>query len=196
MGWFTAASYFVTSWLCLKCVGREKSGPTRSLVATLPALYRVVRKHWPAVPHRARRASIWAALGVLYFLLGVNKQLDLQSALTEAGRIVAWWGGWYEYRRLVQAAFILAILIATVLTGSVFLKYVRAELSHFALPLCGVLVTVSFVLIRAASFHHMDLLIRSAILGVRVNWVLELGGISLVALGATMRLRSVSPNEA
>ena len=44
---------------------------------------------------------------------------------------------------------------------------------------------VSFVLIRAASFHHVDLLLRAG--PVRLNWVLELGGIGLIALTSGSR---------
>jgi hypothetical protein len=49
--------------------------------------------------------------------LGVNKQLDLQSALTELGRILATDGGWYDSRHRVQRVFILAVGSAAVLVG-------------------------------------------------------------------------------
>jgi hypothetical protein len=48
--------------------------------------------------------------------------------------------------------------------------------------LLGIGFLLTFVLVRAASFHHMD-----ALLGygrVRLNWVLELSGITLVAMSA------------
>jgi hypothetical protein len=38
--------------------------------------------------------------------------------------------------------------------------------------------------VRAASFHHVDQLINFHFAGVRMNWVLELGAISLVSMGA------------
>ena len=34
------------------------------------------------------------------------------------------------------------------------------------------------------SFHHFDVFLKSAHLGVRMNWVLELGGIFMIALAA------------
>jgi hypothetical protein len=49
-----------------------------------------------------RRA--WLAISALFLALGINKQLDLQSALTEAGRVLAHYQGWFEQRQLVQLA--------------------------------------------------------------------------------------------
>jgi hypothetical protein len=49
-----------------------------------------------------------------------------------------------------------------------------------------------FVVIRAASFHHMDGLIGSSALGLRLNWVLELPGPILVAAVALRRRRGVA----
>ena len=43
----------------------------------------------------------WQFISVLFLALGVNKQLDLQSALTEAGRVVANVQGWYAQRALI-----------------------------------------------------------------------------------------------
>jgi hypothetical protein len=43
---------------------------------------------------------------------------------------------------------------------------------------------VTFVLVRASSFHRMDELISWRILGLRMNWLLELGGIALIAANA------------
>src|SRR6478752_323958 len=56
-----------------------------------------------------RRA--WWAISALFLALGVNKQLDLQSALTEAGRVLASVQGWYAQRALVQLAFIVVVAI-------------------------------------------------------------------------------------
>jgi hypothetical protein len=56
---------------------------------------------------------------------------------------------------------------------------------------------VTFVAVRAASFHHIDRWLGYGV--VRLNWVLELGGIALVALSAlrqvyTSNKRAGEPN--
>jgi hypothetical protein len=43
--------------------------------------------------------------------------------------------------------------------------------------------------IRASSFHHFDLLIRSSWFGVRANWAIEMGSLLLVISGAAWRAR-------
>ena len=49
-----------------------------------------------------------------------------------------------------------------------------------------------FVLVRAASFHHVDILLGTWIFGVKMNWLLELPGPILVAVVAMRRRRSAT----
>ena len=44
-----------------------------------------------------------------------------------------------------------------------------------------------FILIRAASFHHVDRMLGEQVMCLKMNWILELGGISLILLGAVKR---------
>ncbi len=46
------------------------------------------------------------------------------------------------------------------------------------------LFILGFVVIRAASFHHVDALLAARLGGVRWNWIFELSGISVVGLAA------------
>jgi hypothetical protein len=55
------------------------------------------------------------------------------------------------------------------------------------LALIGATLVLGFVLIRAASFHHMDRFIGTRILGLRWNWILEMSGIGLVLLASQWR---------
>jgi hypothetical protein len=58
------------------------------------------------------------------------------------------------------------------------------------LALTGTVAVLAFVLIRAASFHHIDQFIGERILGLKWNWILEVGGISIVLLSSEWRRRS------
>jgi len=51
------------------------------------------------------------------------------------------------------------------------------------------------VLIRAASFHHIDRFIGDRILGLKWNWILEMGGISIVLLSSEWRQRGWKQTE-
>ena len=186
-GWLTVLFYFYTAFLCLKCVGKEKSGPPRPLFATISALLRVVRKHWPRPPAPARRALSWLCLSSLYAFLGVNKQLDLQSLVTAIGRVAAHSGGWYESRRAVQMAFVLTIFVLALI--SMIALFSIADARRYPLVVSGVVITIAFVVIRASSFHEVDWFIHSRVFGAEMNWIFEWSGIGLVALGAHFRLR-------
>ena len=117
-------------------------------------------------------------------LLGINKQLDLQSFFTLVGRRVLASGGLYQDRRHLQALFIggVAASCLVLLGGSLWLA--RRSLRHRWLALIGMASVMGFVVIRAASFHHVDALLASRLGGLKWNWILELGGIFIVAVGA------------
>lgn len=189
VGWLTVVVYFVAAWLCLRAFKAEKRGPDRPYRQAIPALLRVMRKHWPSPPAPARRAALWLVLALVLGALGVNKQLDLQTLFTEIGRSMALEGGWYESRRTVQAIFIALVLGFGALGIGLLWWLTRGQLRDFRLTLFGFAVLVAFVVVRAASFHHVDQLIGSDVAGVRVNWMFELGGLGIVIAGTIGRLR-------
>lgn len=132
-----------------------------------------------------RRA--WWAISALFLALGINKQLDLQTALTEAGRVLAHYQGWFEQRQFVQLAFIALVAIVCLIAAITLLLWTRSAPIPTLLALMGTTMVLGFVLIRAASFHHVDHFIGQRVLGLRWNWVLEMSGISLVLFASQWR---------
>lgn len=140
----------------------------------------------------ARRASrdrdgawrYWAVIAVSMLALGVNKQLDLQSLFTQLMRDDSLRHGWFAERRTLQLAFILAVAAA----GAMMALLIRRRLAmlhrNIRLAAWGVCLIYTYVLIRAASFHHVDRFINGDILGARWNWILEIGGIAVVIVAA------------
>src|SRR6516162_2812427 len=122
----------------------------------------------------------WRSISILFFFLGINKQLDLQTALTEAGRYLAYYQGWYGQRQLVQLAFIALIAVICLISAITQLIWVRHAPISTWFALIGTTLVIGYVLIRATSFHHIDRFIGRTILGFRWNWILEMGGIALV----------------
>jgi hypothetical protein len=55
---------------------------------------------------------------------------------------------------------------------------------RFTLAFLGLFFLLTFIIIRAASFHHFDAFLGSRLSSVRLNWVLELSGISMILLAA------------
>ncbi|MGZ8919349.1 MAG: hypothetical protein ACXW3L_00055 [Limisphaerales bacterium] len=160
MGWLTVVAYFGAACLC----GRE--------------LMKARRINGPR-----EKTFFWATLAILLVFLGFNKQLDLQTLLTLTARRIAIAQGWYENRRIVQIVFVSVVGIAGVFT-ILAMRLLVWKHRDLRLPLIGFVVLLVFVVARAASFHHIDQLINFRMGWVRMNWVLELGAIALVAWGA------------
>jgi hypothetical protein len=157
MGWFTVGSYFACA-LVISCAAWQSRGVDR------------------------RASAFWFGLTLLMIFLGINKQLDLQTLLTEMGRQIAKAQGWMENRRAVQACFILAFGSGVVMLYAYLMKRMKDELRRYSFAMTGLFFLLSFIMIRAASFHHFDRLIDWTIFGARMNWILELSGIFLIML--------------
>src|SRR5882724_9610864 len=67
----------------------------------------------------------WRAVSILFLALGINKQLDLQTALTELGRVLAYYQGWYGERQTVQVWFIGGVAITCITTATILLIWAR-----------------------------------------------------------------------
>ncbi len=163
--WLTVALYLVAAVLCYFAAGFSRdSGAGRAEI------------------------FLWQVLVVGLLLLGINKQLDVQSALAEIGRYFAHQQGWYEVRRPIQFVFILAALIS-ILGIAVYVVLLTAEMTtstRFAV--FGALFILAFVLVRASSFHWVDRLISTRIVGLYWNLVLEMGGLLTILAAAIWHL--------
>lgn len=143
---------------------------------------------WRSLRGRQGRA-FWGLITALTLFLAVNKQLDLQSALTAAGRCMALAQGWYGDRRAVQVVFIMGLLIAAVIGLLIGLWTLRGQLRQNGLALIGLTIVAAFVMIRAVGFHHFDRLIGVHQLGVSMNYLFENSGLLLIAINALAILR-------
>ena len=166
-GWITVALYL---WASISC---WKTASKFSLVDR----------------QTSQECYTWRAISVLFLALGINKQLDLQSAITEVGRMLAVTEGWYDRRGIVQLDFIIFVAIVCAIVAISLLIWARNAPVSTWLALIGTTLVLGFVLMRAASFHHMDRFIGEKLLGIRWNWILEMGGISLVLAASEWRRR-------
>jgi hypothetical protein len=164
VGWVTAAAYLAVALLAV-------------------ANARLARRN-------EEGAGFWLALAVVASVLGLNKQLDLQSLLTAAGREVAVAIGWYGRRRVIQAVFV-GLLAAGVVGVVGSLIRLRSRTSRaYVLTILGVVGLTAFVLARAATFHHVDALAGVSLGDTTLGAVAELGSLATIALGCVgWRLR-------
>jgi hypothetical protein len=166
VGWITVAVYGITALLALRCARRSGD----------PLEFR-----------------FWSVLTIALLMLGVNKQLDLQSLVTQIGRDLAFAHGWYHDRRVVQFAFIGLLLALGVSVGAVLLWTARRLPPSTQIATLGIVLLVVFVVIRGASFHHVDELLGSKVQGVRYNWLLELTPLAVIAVSALRRRAVAKP---
>jgi len=124
-----------------------------------------------------RSFFFWSIISVLMVLLGINKQLDLQSLFTEIGRQIARHQGWMDQRRDVQFWFIVVLGIIAMISFVLFIAAMRDLFKRYILAFVGLFVLISFIIIRAVSFHHVDELLGSRVFDIKMNWLLELTGI-------------------
>lgn len=156
-----------------------------TVVAYLLAAVIAVQASRTAWLRREKRDRLfWSMTAVLLAFLGVNELFDLQTVLTAVGKSWALEGGWYEDRRLYQLEFMIALTFAALLAGLGALWLTRGAHGAMRLALLGLVFIGTFVLIRAASFHHVD-----ALLGMgpaAFNWgsVQEMLGIVIVGWAA------------
>ena len=161
-GWTTVGMFAVAALLCALLAASPKGRPER---------------------------TFWIALALLMAALAVNKQLDLQSALTSVGRCISQEQGWYDARRGVQALFTLAVGAAS-LAGLVLLAVaMRRHLARTWAALLGAGFVAGFVLVRAVSWGHVGAILDLPVGGLQMNHVLENAGPILVALNALVLLR-------
>ena len=174
LGWFTVFAYFAAAAPCWLAWRHERNFTRDPLTARAAAFLR---------PH------VWLGLSVLLVLLGFNKQLDLQSAIGWYGRRIATYQGWYEYRRILQGIFVVLLALGCLAGAGALAWHLRASLRRYLPALLGTIFLLGFIVIRAASFHHVDVALADDSAGIRFNGILELGGIAAVAGAALVILK-------
>ena len=154
MGWFTVFSYYLAASLCLvKMISRTLS---------------LGKKGW----------HYWGFMCLALIVLGLIKQFNLLSAVTEMWRIIARYGGWMEQRRIFQAgAMILFISIGVIFSGFLYRRLSQFFSAPEKLAAIGLAYLILFVVLRAISLHQFGTVLSYEIWGARINWIAELFGI-------------------
>ena len=128
-------------------------------------------------------------------LLGLNKQLDMQSLLQMVGRDIVEAFGFYGERRVVQKLFLGLFSITGVALVGRFLAKNRGFFKQNVLALLGLLLLLAFVLLRAASAEHLERLLGLDISRPKWRWGLELGGLGFLAFEAVRASYRIRPRE-
>ena len=164
-GWLTVFAYLAAVWRCVVKVKESKN---------FGGSY-----------------QFWLYLAIALLFLGINKQLDLQTWLTQTMRDNALSHGWYAYRRPLQLGFIVFLGMGMLIILLSLRLFLANSWRHNKLAWLGVTLLCTFILMRAASFHHLDIFIVYPLFGITINVILEVGAILLIILGTFFDKKSV-----
>ncbi|WP_194954732.1 hypothetical protein [Sphingopyxis solisilvae] len=150
--------------------------------------------------HAAARNSgperrFWRSTSVLLVFLAVNELLDLQTLLTIAGRAHAKAYGWYGAHRPVQFAFVVGLAAFAMIAGATLLWWLRRAHRAVRLAFVGLGFVGLFILMRAASFHHLDELLGRGNPIFPWGSIQEMAGIMIIAAAAWVYSRQVGGNR-
>lgn len=134
-----------------------------------------------------RERLFWLVAALVMLALGINKQLDLQTALTAMLRARARENDWFDQRREIQRVFVIAVGVGGIVLCAGLAWLVRGLRLSVMAALLGLCLLVMFVAVRTASFHHVDVVMRTPLVGLKLHTVLELAGIAIVIIAAAIK---------
>lgn len=169
MGWVTVAAYFTAFFFSVACAMLADNGNSME----------------KATIHR----RLWCFIALTLLGLGINKQLDFQTLITEVGRVLAKRQGWYEHRKTVQVLFIAAVACGCIYSLLFIWHTVENVWKKNRLALVGMVFLVSFILIRATSSHGVDKMLGLNLSGIKMNCLFELGGIAFIWISSLIHLK-------
>ena len=173
--WLIFFSYFAVAVICARAF--QVSWIGSQLAVDYPNPERRMKDR-----QAAYRASFlfWGIVITLFVFFGINKQIDLQTWLTDVVRQMAVAQGWYEQRATIQTIFVLTTAVTGMVVLSVLLKLTRDLLPRHVLAFVGLASLTVFLMVRAASFHALEAAVHFEIVGMRLSWYLEMAGILCV----------------
>lgn len=167
--WITVAAYVLAAILCIRAAGHGR------------------------LRRNPREGTFWKFAAVLLLFLGINELLDLQTLLTMIGRAHAKAYGWYPEHRRIQYIFVVALAAGAVVFGAAVLWWTRRMHYAVRLALGGLLFIGLFILLRAASFHHLDDILGRGATEFPLGSVQEMAGILIIAVAALLYAKRHRP---
>jgi hypothetical protein len=157
LGWFTVAAYLLAAGLC-----------------------------WGASRRDRRSASLWHGMFAMLVLLGIGLHLDFQSLPAAIGRHASKEEYWYGAGRNVLHDLALVLLAAAIACAIWAFYLTRHRSGGLKIATVGFFLLFGFIVVRAASLHGMDALLRTRAMELLWNHVPELGGIVIIGSGAAL----------
>jgi hypothetical protein len=154
-------------------------------VTALATAYRWKRLRRADAPRPEQ--TFWLFVLMTLLALGLNKQLDFHVLLIEIGRPIAEQGGWYGYRRVVQAVFACFLAGAVVLFTAGMVYGLRRHWRGNLAALAGFFILCVYVVFETTSLSHIGFNIDAdEKQDVRLADLIEMSGILLILANALL----------
>jgi hypothetical protein len=173
-GWFITAIYFIVFLLCILYLSKLNKNPAK---------------------HEKPYVHFRIFLTGCIFLLGLNKQIDIQLLITDIGRTYSQAHGWYETRKYFQVEFL--AVFSTIGLGLFFIlcKALKNIWRSVFLPVTGLFILFSFVIIKASSLHILEHYFDKRIGGFNLFDISELTGLLCIGLSLIITDRRFNLNQ-
>jgi hypothetical protein len=134
-----------------------------------------------------RERAMWRGLASVLVMLAINDLVE--SAITDLLRSRAMQQGWYEGRQIIQLGFIVIAGATCLLACSFLLFLVRGTPHATKIGVVALTLLLTLALVRGTSLHEVDHLLGKRVLGLKLNRIIEIGGLALVMLASEWRRR-------
>lgn len=172
MGWFTVFSYYLVAAICLLKVTSMK------------------------LPPGGKYRQFWGFICFALIIMGLIKQFNLLSAVTETGRIIVVSCGWMEHHRIIQAwTMVLICFTGLIVTGILYRRLSQSFSIREKMAVIGLAYLTLFVVLRAVSLHQFGTVLSYEIRGARVNWIAELFGIYCICLSVFLPQHHINGHQ-
>jgi hypothetical protein len=149
--------------------------------------WRVARELRPIGVAARSEVLVCGTIATLFLVLGIFRELDFQPIVIGFGREMAQHQGWYGDRRVIQPVIIGVIGIAFLIAAIVLMKLAWGLPLITRLAVVGTLMLLTYIAVRMVSLHHVDVVAHQRLLGLRLSWIVEIGGMGAVILAAHVR---------
>lgn len=163
IGWLIVAAYITAALLCIACFCSARHN-------------RLIKQQ-----------TFWLMMAIVLFLLAVNKQLDLQTWLTEVARNIAREQDWYQQRRIFQV-WVVGVIAVVGVSLIILAGWLMRHSARHRLAFIGLILLLTFIMIRSASFHPVDDVLAFKFAKLKLRYILELGAIVCIATSAARSL--------
>jgi len=144
---------------------------------------------------KPRAPRFWLGCSLLLVACLVNKQLDLQLLITNAGRDAFLRLGAYGHRRAFQWGALLALSGGTIAVAWRLARTLQSIPKPWWLAVLGLCQLLGLILVRAVSLHYTDIVLGTQLLPyVKGYGLLELFSLLLVAWAACRALLRPTPS--